>query len=297
MKPVSASLLLDTINRVFAEPGTRLGEPANAAVRNSVVPPTLAGAHILVVEDNELNQEVASALLQSGGMSADIAPNGQVAVDKVRSGDYDAVLMDMQMPVMDGLAATKAIRALPGRAKLPIIAMTANVLPEDREQCRTAGMNDHLAKPLDREKLWQTLVHWLSAPPSSQAVPSGTRTANAVPLDIPGHDVGGSIQRLGGLDQVYLSALRLFVRGHARAADDIREALDAAEHDKALRVAHTLKGVAATVGATDVERAANAIRLALVENAPRSDIDPLLKTLGAHLNETVERVKSKLPDA
>jgi HPt (histidine-containing phosphotransfer) domain-containing protein len=115
-------------------------------------------------------------------------------------------------------------------------------------------------------------------------------------LDIPGLDVVGSIQRLGGLEHVYFSALRLFIRGHSRAPSDIRAALDAGEHDKAVRLSHTLKGVAGTVGAFDVERAANALGMALAENAPRSAIDPLLKTLSSHLDEVVARAKLRLPE-
>src|SRR5262249_41909681 len=134
MKPISASQLLETLMRLFAVAEMPQAQPMTAAVTLPDIT-RIAGARILLAEDNELNQEVALALLTSGGVSVDVAQNGVVAVEMVRSGCYDAVLMDMQMPLMDGLAAARAIRALPGRAELPIIAMTANVLSQDRERC------------------------------------------------------------------------------------------------------------------------------------------------------------------
>jgi two-component system sensor histidine kinase/response regulator len=101
------------------------------------------------------------ALLADSGVSVDVAPDGVVALDRVRSGHYDAVLMDLRMPLMDGLAAARAIRALPERDRLPIIAITADILLQDRERCLAAGMNDHIAKPIERDALWQTLLRWI----------------------------------------------------------------------------------------------------------------------------------------
>ncbi|MFM2056856.1 MAG: hypothetical protein RLY71_1241 [Pseudomonadota bacterium] len=140
------------------------GRSAAMAAAAWPVESVLQGRHALLVEDNLLNQEVAIAMLEALGLTVELAENGAIAVDKVRHGQFDIVLMDMQMPVMDGLSATQAIRQLPGRASLPIVAMTANAMAGDREQCLAAGMNDHLAKPIDLDNLSAMLVRWLGPP-------------------------------------------------------------------------------------------------------------------------------------
>ncbi|MEY8875434.1 MAG: transporter substrate-binding domain-containing protein [Leptothrix sp. (in: b-proteobacteria)] len=137
--------------------------PGDSTATGWPVEPQLQGRRALLVEDNPLNQEVALAMLDVLGLQVELAENGAIAVEKVRQGHHDIVLMDMQMPVMDGLTATRAIRRLPGRASLPIVAMTANAMAVDREQCLAAGMNDHLAKPIDLGDLSAMLVQWLGA--------------------------------------------------------------------------------------------------------------------------------------
>jgi len=121
----------------------------------------LAGARALLVEDNEINQLVATALLNGLGIEVDVAHDGAVAIDRVRQTDYDVVLMDVQMPVMDGLASTREIRNMLGMTRLPIIAMTANVMAGDREACMAAGMDDYIPKPIDRGLLVEKLLHWV----------------------------------------------------------------------------------------------------------------------------------------
>jgi CheY-like chemotaxis protein len=142
------------------------GQALRPTAAPALIEPRLCGRRVLLVEDNPVNQEVAMAILELLGLTVELAENGAIAIDKVRHGTYDIVLMDMQMPVMDGLTATRAIRALAGHERLPIVAMTANVMSGDREQCLAAGMNDHIAKPIDLRDLSATLLQWLGSRPS-----------------------------------------------------------------------------------------------------------------------------------
>ena len=161
----------------------RFGTQREQRSKRQIVPPSrvrtgvprLSGARILLVEDNELNQDVATGLIAPTGATVDVASNGAIAVQRVREGAYDLVLMDVQMPVMDGLTATRQIRALPGADSVPIVAMTANVMKGDRERCEAAGMNDHVGKPIDPDELFSVLLKWL---PGRAMEASVVRTAS-----------------------------------------------------------------------------------------------------------------------
>ena len=158
IKPVTPSMLFESAIAVLgADPERESETQAAPALELS----RLRGARVLLVEDNELNREVALGLLSDANLTIDVAENGQVAVQMTATGKYDAVLMDMQMPVMDGIAATRAIRSNPQLRTLPIIAMTANVMAHDIEQCTEAGMNDHVAKPIDPDALFAALLRWI----------------------------------------------------------------------------------------------------------------------------------------
>ena len=161
VKPVNASQMFDALMRLMGQPHAQ-PEPELAPGSSpfEALGP-LRGARLLVVEDNELNQQVAAELLSDAGFVVELAGNGQEALAKLRQQPVDLVLMDMQMPVMDGLEATRAIRAQPGLRHLPVIAMTANAMAADRELCLAAGMNDHLAKPVNPDDLWRVLARWL----------------------------------------------------------------------------------------------------------------------------------------
>jgi CheY-like chemotaxis protein len=162
IKPVSASVLFDGVVRM-------LGGVIDGDSRTTGDAPTdafeqlacIKGARILLVEDNDLNQEVAMELLRDAGFVVDLAENGQIALDKIRAVDYDLVLMDMQMPVMDGVTATREIRKEKRFENLPVVAMTANAMQGDRDRCMAAGMNDHVAKPIEPENLWKSLLKWI----------------------------------------------------------------------------------------------------------------------------------------
>ena len=157
VKPVSQSILFDTLASALGcrDEGSLPEPPVVTASRLAA----LRGKKILVVEDNDINQQVATELLQDAGFVVEVADNGQIAVDMVERTNYDLVFMDMQMPVMDGVEATRLIRRKLDTARLPIVAMTANAMDRDRQACLDAGMNDFVAKPIDPEALWLSLIH------------------------------------------------------------------------------------------------------------------------------------------
>jgi CheY-like chemotaxis protein len=161
IKPVTASVLFNGVVRILGGtvngPRTTADAPSNTFGQLA----TIKGARVLLVEDNELNQEVATELLRDAGLVVDLAENGQLALDKLKAVDYDIVLMDMQMPVMDGVTATREIRKDERFKDLAIVAMTANAMRADRDRCIAAGMNDHIAKPIEPEDLWQALLKWI----------------------------------------------------------------------------------------------------------------------------------------
>jgi two-component system sensor histidine kinase/response regulator len=157
-KPLTPWLLAEYLPRLF---GAATASPATASAPTALDVSALAGARALLVEDNEINQLVATALLDGLGIAVDVAGDGAIALDRVRQTAYDVVLMDVQMPVMDGLTSTREIRKLPGMSRLPILAMTANVMAGDRETCLAAGMNDYIPKPIDRSLLIEKLLQWV----------------------------------------------------------------------------------------------------------------------------------------
>ena len=236
-----------------------------------------SGLRILLVEDEPVNQEVASELLRAAGHQVELAANGKEAVDRARNRSYDLVLMDMQMPVMDGLAATQAMRKMAAFAETPIIAMTANAFSADRDRCIAAGMNDFIPKPVDPARLFQTIARWAPvtrAPATDVAAgaaqPAGeTRPSIADRLSgIADLDVNAGLQAVQGYWDTYERLLAMYVVHHAGDIASLRRHLDAGESADARRVAHTLKGVAATLGALAVQRAAAALELLLRESAP-----------------------------
>ena len=235
--------------------GLEQGEAVDATLAG------LAGARILLVEDNDVNQLVATELLESHGFIVEVAENGQVALDKVQRQAYDLVLMDMQMPVMDGVTATLEIRKHFDSHRLPIVAMTANAMRQDRLRCQQAGMQGFITKPIDTHRLWAELKTWLcnrSPIETGEAKVEGAvvqpaSLANPVSLEtVPGLDHQAGLSRVNGKRSFYLTLLNKFATSQSGAADHIRDALGQGDWVTAERVAHTLKGVAATLGAGQV---------------------------------------------
>mgnify|MGYP000507023450 CR=1 FL=1 len=270
IKPVSASLLLDSVMRVFGK-ASQVIEPRRTPHMTEHI--DFGGARILLAEDNVLNQEVAVALLEDAGCRVTVVNDGAQAVKAAEDGVYDLVLMDMQMPVMDGLTATRAIRALPEWAKRPIVAMTANAMATDREACLEAGMNDHVPKPIEPEELWRALRVWLKPVTISTRTNSLDIENTLLPRSVAGLDVDAGLRRVLGKPALYLSMLRKFCLAQRDVAASCRAALQAGDQETALRILHTLKGVAGNVGAASIQADAGRLEAELRRGASVSDDD------------------------
>ncbi len=296
VKPVTKSTLVDALVTIFL-PASH--ETVRAAAQGDDSQFRLSGVRMLLAEDNEINQQVAVELLEGVGAVVGVAGNGREAVEMLARADaahpYDVVLMDVQMPEMDGYQATAKIRSDPRFAGLPIIAMTAHATVEERNRCLAAGMNDHVAKPIDPAVLYGTLARYCKAaasprpePPPLQepaAPPPGPAAAErspAVPV-VDGLDTAGGLRRVAGNVKLYGSLLAQFVEGQAGAAERIRESLDRGEAAVAERLAHTVKGVAGTIGAGAVQAAAAELEKAIRERLDGAAVEVLRGKLGTAL--------------
>jgi signal transduction histidine kinase/CheY-like chemotaxis protein len=257
------------------------------------------GARVLLVEDNALNQQLASELLRDAGLVVDIAENGLVAISRMQTVDYDLVLMDMHMPVLDGVSATRAIRALPGKRDLPIVAMTANAMLADRERCREAGMVDFVVKPIDPDTLFRTLLRWIK-PTGATREAAGIQTADITPggdLSLAGVDVdvAAGLRRVLGKHTLYLDLLHSYLAGQRPLLSQLRAALAMGKLEKAELLAHSCKGMSATIGADTIAQAADALEQALRANRPLVELQVCLQDLTEPLEALLGQLREKLP--
>ena len=303
-KPVTASRLFDTL--VGIQNGQLPGYTALPAEHNDrlwqlTLP--IHGAHVLLVEDNATNQFIATRLLSKIELRVDVAQHGQEAVQMVAARDYDAVLMDLQMPIMDGLEATRLIRNTGKGRKLPIIAMTAAAMLRDREATRAAGMNAHIAKPIDADELASTLVAWIppAASPALGGKPLAARSEEAEQaFELPGLNLAAAVSRLDHNWSSLRNVLTSFKRDFRGAADVLRNDLENERYEDAKRFAHTIKGLARSIGAEALETSACRFERELVHGGAgaRADFERDLEaalTAIAGLQDTPAAVHDLLP--
>lgn len=296
IKPVTSSILFDT---AVVALGADRERTETVQARPSFDIDRMRGARVLLVEDNEINQEVAMGQLEDAEAFVDLAENGEVALRMIQDNEYDAVLMDMQMPVMDGVEATRIIRSNPRFEKLPIIAMTANAMASDRMLCLEAGMNDHIAKPIDPDQLFGVLLRWIKRPGGDgkaamdgAAAPQAQHRRDAV-LAIPGIDVQAGLKRTGGNRQRYETLLRKFAEQQAGTIASMRAALSVGDAATAERAAHSLKGAAATLGVNGLSEAA-----AKAESAIKSgqNVENAVEVLSLALDGVLAKLWGALPE-
>jgi signal transduction histidine kinase/DNA-binding response OmpR family regulator/HPt (histidine-containing phosphotransfer) domain-containing protein len=298
LKPVNASLLYDTLVELFgiAAPG----EYARALKPGSQEQ-SAQGIRILVVEDNEINQQVARELLESAGAIVTVAGSGAEAVALLTGSEQhpapaiDMVLMDLQMPDMDGYAATRLLRSDPRFQKIPIIALTAHAVAEERRRCLEEGMNDHVSKPIDPDALFATIARWSKTPPQ----PSGTvetpspKPAAGVGLpEIAGININRGLRRVAGNQRLYRDLLQQFATKESSAPEQISAALQAGDRKLAERIAHTVGGVAGNIGIPGVHATAERLERALGEE--QASVTALLDEFGAVLSAQVHAIEHAL---
>jgi two-component system sensor histidine kinase/response regulator len=293
LKPVTRSVLVDTLVTLFGPAGEETAAASAAAEQRGA---RLDGLRVLLVEDNEINQQIAVELIEGVGGLVTVAGDGRQAVEGLeQAGDplpYDVVLMDVQMPEMDGYQATGRLRSQERFAALPIVAMTAHATLEERQHCMAAGMNGHVAKPIDPAELYDVLGRY-NENRLVAARPGAAASTGTGPADLPvvaGLDAAQGLRRVAGNRKLYLGLLRQFVDGQGDAADRIRESLARGERPVAERLAHTVKGTAANLGAAGVQAAAGALEKALRDGAE----GPRVEGLRAHLGETLDRLCAHL---
>lgn len=294
-KPVTRRELAHFLTELSSDPAT----PA-APTRANNLAEGITGAHILLVEDNLFNQELASELLTQHGLKVTLAENGQEAIDKLSGAhNFDGVLMDGQMPVMDGYDATRAIRSKLNLTKLPIIALTANVMKEDIDRAFNSGMNDYVAKPVDVEKLFATLRQWIKPrktqqPAAHPTAPAASPTANTDGLPSMRHiDTQAGLKLFAGNRDLFEKTLRNFAPRHRSIMREFEGAISAKDFTLAIRFAHNLKGASGSIGSNSLRKLAAEIEQQLRQ---QHHCEPALCIqLKSLFNEVCEELESRYP--
>jgi len=281
-KPVSPSTIFDSIMDVFGVDIPRSSRKAMEEHLEHEHMEHLRGAEILLVEDNEMNQELAKELLEDAGILVTIAEDGQAALDAVYQKKYDGVLMDVQMPVLDGYSATKKIRKDRKFKDLPIIAMTANVMASDLAKAEEAGMNGHIGKPLNVNEMFKTMAEWITPANPALAPRDQPGKGNSPEDEIPeleGIDTRFGLKTTAGNRTLYKKLLNKFFESQSDFAEQFKASLEDDDPTAPERTAHTLKGVAANLGAKAVQAAAAELETACKEEKPQDILISILDSV------------------
>jgi two-component system sensor histidine kinase/response regulator len=293
VKPVNQSMLVDMLVDIFA--------PEHRAAAREAIKATeydLNGLRVLLAEDNTINQQIAVELLEGVGASTDVANNGREALNMLLADGgnarYDLVLMDLQMPEMDGYQATARIRAAPSLVDLPIIAMTAHATPEERDRCLAAGMRGHIAKPIDPELLYRTLMQFHRPGQAVMTAKPVDRISRSPELpEIAGLDVVDGLNRVAGNMRLYRSLLGQFVDQQSDVVSGIRASLAREDFALAERLVHTLKGVSGNLGAKALSGLAAELERSLRDRNVRS-LEVGLSGLAPELARLMEAIRNFL---
>ncbi len=271
IKPVSPSVLYDTVIRALSD-----HEEIDVKLPQTKPQHQRLSGRILLVEDNIINQQVARELLENLGLLVHTVNNGREAIDALDQHEFELVLMDLQMPEMDGYETTRRIRSQSRHAELPVIAMTAHAMADERQQCLSAGMNEHIPKPIDPEHLYTTLKRFLK-PAEQQSRPEQTARADdaliELPDNIPGIDLQWGLERVGGNRRLYLNLLQEFVSHHNGDGERLDAELKQGETEGARHTLHTLQGVSGNIGAHRLQQAAAALHERVVKDMPNLEED------------------------
>jgi CheY-like chemotaxis protein len=316
LKPVNSSTLFDATMQAFGREVSTPTRPRPGMQKPSEALQQIQGARVLLVEDNEINQQVAREILEGAGLHITLANNGKEAVEAVKEAEYDAVLMDVQMPVMDGYAATKRIRKWEGGMRnkirkdsdsnsafripnsefkgIPIIAMTAHAMAGDEEKSLDAGMNGHVAKPIDPDQLFATLGKWIrSDKKRTQIQRPETKPAIAaeveLPQTLPEFDLAQGLQRLQGNRRLYRKLLLDFGVNYADSAAEIRRALDAGDFDQAHGLVHNIKGLAGNLAASNLQSAAQELEKLVKNRSEKAPSEDVLSEKYARLEDALNK--------
>ena len=274
VKPVTPSRLFDAIVGLQrSEKPAALPSNTSAALQQAATP--IRGARVLLAEDNSINQEVAGEFLRRAGLQVTLADNGLEAVEWIKRERFDAVLMDMQMPVMDGLQATRLARALPQGAVMPIIAMTASAMQQDRDECLAAGMDDHIPKPIDPQLLVSTLLRWIRPghvdDPAAATPGSDSEELAALRQALPGVAVDAALARMAGNVRLYHRLLRMYLEKYIHVGDTLRKQFAGGDLQALGALAHGIAGEAAMLGFVGVGQRAQRLSH-MIKQAPEGGL-------------------------
>ncbi|MBF0436878.1 MAG: PAS domain S-box protein [Magnetococcales bacterium] len=297
-KPINCSILFDTIMELFGKEIAKAYKSREIMVDLNVLKERIGGSRILVVDDISVNRELVREILGSVGIVVETAVNGLEAVIKITDSDYDAVLMDIHMPEMDGYTATQKIREDIRLEKLPIIAMTANAMKGDSEKCLAAGMNDHIAKPISNILLFQALQKWIPSReiaglPSVRPYNFVSDESIELPDVIPGIDINSALERFNNNRALLYSSLLEFYHDFASTSKEIESALSGKRKDDlvAARIqVHTIKGIAGTISALELFDASNSLENGIIEYQ-RETWPKLLETFNAEIEKVMKSIR------